>query len=93
MEVLGWEIDTVAMKITLPTANLAKLRDLLREWPVDRIFASEKEVPSLLGNLLHACEVVRAGKFFRAPHDQSVGLAPGKYLAGMIGLPDAHGLD
>ena len=61
--VLGWERDTIAMTISLPSSKLVKLCHLLREWPADRLLASVKEVRSLLGKLLRVCEVARAGKF------------------------------
>ena len=63
LEVLGWEIDTVVMTISLPSAKLAKIRDLLREWAADRLFASVKEVRSLVGKLLRVCEVQGAERF------------------------------
>ena len=64
LEVLGWDIDTVAMTISVPPARLAQLWDLLEQWPATRKFAPEKSVRSLIGKLLHICEVVRPGKFF-----------------------------
>ena len=64
LEVLGWEIDTVGMTITSPPAKLPQLRDLLRQWPDDRVSVSEVELTSLTGKLLHVCEVVRPGEFF-----------------------------
>lgn len=53
LEGSGWEIDRVAMTIALISAKLVKLRDVLREWPADRLLASMK--------LLRFCEVVMAG--------------------------------
>ena len=64
LEVRGWEIDTVGMTITSPPAKLPQLRDLLRQWPDDRVSVSEVELTSLTGKLLHVCEVVRPGKSF-----------------------------
>ena len=49
LEVLGWEIDTVDMTITVPPAKLGQLRDLLRQGPNDRVSASEVELRSLTG--------------------------------------------
>ena len=40
LEVLGWEIDTLAMTITA-VREVDKICDLLREWPADRFFASK----------------------------------------------------
>ena len=62
--VLGWDIDTVAMTISVPVAKLERLRDTLSEWPSDREVASEDELRSLIGRLLHLCQVVRPEKYF-----------------------------
>ena len=77
LEVLGWEIDTVGMTISLPPAKLARLRALLRQWPDDRAFASESELRTLTGKLLHVCEVVRPGKFFVRRMLNQLGLSSG----------------
>ena len=61
--VLGWDIDTVAMTISVPLEKLERLRDTLHEWSPDRVVASEEELRSLIGRLLHLCEVVRPGKY------------------------------
>ena len=62
--VLGWEIDTVAMTIAAPAEKLADMHEmLLLQWPPERVSASEKEVRSLIGKLLHLCTVVRIGRF------------------------------
>ena len=66
MEMLGWTIDTVSMTTSVTQAKMAQLRDLVGEWPTDRRVATVKEVRSLLGKLLHLCEVVRPGKFSSA---------------------------
>ena len=41
MCVLGWDIDTVAMTISVPLEKLERLRDTLSEWSPDRVDASE----------------------------------------------------
>ena len=64
MEMLGWTIDTGSMTISVTQEKVAQLRALSAEWPTDRRVATVKEVRSLLGKLLHLCEVVRPGKFF-----------------------------
>ena len=43
LRVLGWNIDTVVMTISVPLAKLERLHDTLREWPSDRELGSEKE--------------------------------------------------
>ena len=76
MEILGWTIDTVSMTISVTREKVAQLRALLAKWPTDRRVATVKEVRSLLGKLLHLCEVVRPGKFFVRRILNQLGLAP-----------------
>ena len=59
--VLGRDIGTVAMTNSVPLKKLERLRDTLNEWSPDRVVASEEELRSLIGRLLHLCEVVRPG--------------------------------
>ena len=49
--VLRWDIDTVAMTISVPHGKLERLRDTLSEWSPDRVVASEEELRSLIGRL------------------------------------------
>ena len=83
MEMLGWMIDTESMTISVTQENVAQLRALSAEWPTDRRVATVKEVRSLLGKLLHLCEVVRPGKFFVRRILNQLGLAPLKAGEGM----------
>ena len=76
MEMLGWMIDTVAMTISVTQERVVQLRALLAQWPAERRAAPVKEVRSLLGKLLHLCEVVRPGKFFIRRILNHLGLAP-----------------
>ena len=76
MEMLGWMIDTVAMTISVTQEKVEQLQALLAQWPVERKVAPVKEVRSLLGRLLHLCEVVRPGKFFIRRILNHLGLAP-----------------
>ena len=39
--VLGWEIDTVTMAISVPVVELERLRDMVSEWPSEREVESE----------------------------------------------------
>ena len=55
--VLGWDINTVAITISVPLEKLERLRDTLNEWSPDREVASEEELRSLIGRLLRLCEV------------------------------------
>ena len=60
---LGWTIDNVAMVISLTSVKLLQLSILLEAWPPARAVASEYELRSFMGKLLHVSEVVRPGKF------------------------------
>lgn len=71
MEMLGWVIDTVAMKISASQEKAANLRAMLMEWPV-KIWVATR---SLLAKLLH-CEVGRPGKFFVRRILNYLGLTP-----------------
>ena len=74
--VLGWDIDAVAMTISVPVAKLKRLRDILSEWPSDREVASEDKLRSLIGWLLHLCEVLWPGKYFARRMLNHLGLLP-----------------
>ena len=60
---LGLEYDVDANTISLPKAKLEALQDLLRDW-LNRTTATEKDLASLAGKLLHACNVFFAGRLF-----------------------------
>ena len=72
---LGWTTDTVAMVISLTLAKLLQLSLLLEAWPPARAVASEYELRSLMGKLLHVSEVVRPGKFFVRRSAKQVGMS------------------
>lgn len=76
LEVLGWDLDTVRMTMSITPAKLARTRDLLRQWPASRSHAPEWEVRLLIGKLLHLCEVVRLGNFFVRRMLIQLGLPP-----------------
>ena len=75
---LGWDIDTVAMTVSVPLAKpkLERLRHMLIEWSPDHVVTSEEELRSLIGRLLHFREVVRPGKYFVRRMVNQVGLPP-----------------
>ena len=75
---LGWDIDTVAMTISVPLKKVERLRDTLHEWFPDRVVASEEELRSLVGRLLHLCGVVRPGKYVV------------RRMLNQVGFPPAH---
>jgi hypothetical protein len=62
--VLGWEIDTNAMTISLPKEKIDKLVSLLQQWPESRKVATMHDVWVLLGSLYSATLAVRPGKYF-----------------------------
>ena len=76
LEVLGWEIYSVAMTTSLTKAKVAKLRGLLLKWPRGRRYALESEVRELIGKFLYASEVVRPAKFFVRRMLYQLGLPP-----------------
>ena len=57
LEVLGWELDWMAMTISLTEAKVATLRGHILKWPRCRRYALESEVRELVGTLLYASEV------------------------------------
>ena len=56
--------------------QLKRLRDILSEWPSDREVASEDKLRSLIGWLLHLCEVLWPGKYFARRMLNHLGLLP-----------------
>ena len=59
----GIEMNLVAMSLWLPAEKLTKLRLVVANW-LGRRFCTLKELESLLGELQHACKVVRPGRTF-----------------------------
>ena len=60
---LGIVIDTLAGELRLPAEKLDHIRRLLAGWG-DRKSCTRKELESLIGNLNHACKVIRPGRSF-----------------------------
>ena len=60
---LGILIDTDRDTLSLPADKLARLRSVIVEWR-ERKFCSKRQLLSLIGQLQHACRVVRAGRTF-----------------------------
>ena len=60
---LGLEYDLEENTVSLPSAKLTDLVELLTSW-LDRRRASERELASLAGKLLQACGVIFAGRLF-----------------------------
>ena len=69
LTILGIEVDSVAMTLRLPAKKLQRLQTLLTEWQ-GRKSGLRRELESLVGQLQHACKVVRAGRcFMRRQYD------------------------
>ena len=60
---LGIMIDLVAGILRLPEEKVARLSQTIREWG-DRRSCTKRELLSLIGQLQHACCVVRPGRTF-----------------------------
>ena len=60
---LGILIDTEDMVLRLPSDKLARLRAAISEWK-GRRSCHKQQLLSLIGQLQHACRVVRAGRTF-----------------------------
>ena len=60
---LGIEIDTVLLTLRLPEGKLARLQGEIRRWEGKRS-CSKRELLSLIGQLQHACCVVKPGRSF-----------------------------
>ena len=60
---LGIEIDSVAMSLSLPQAKLERLRSRITRWEV-RKTCSKRELLSIIGQLQHACCVIKQGRPF-----------------------------
>lgn len=68
---LGIVIDTEKMELRLPEVKLRRLQSLIREWRGRRT-CQKRQLLSLIGQLQHACRVVRVGRpFLRRLIDQS----------------------
>ena len=60
---LGIEIDTQAAMIRLPASKLSRLQEEIKWWKHTRS-TTKRELLSLIGQLQHACCVVRPGRSF-----------------------------
>ena len=60
---LGIEIDSLALELRLPTAKLEALRETISAWQGKKC-CSKRDMLSLIGQLSHACKVVRPGRRF-----------------------------
>ena len=60
---LGIEMDTTNMQLRLPREKLDRLYQLITEWSIKKL-CTKRELDSLIGQLQHACAVVKAGRSF-----------------------------
>ena len=67
---LGIVIDSEGDTLPLPADKCARLRVKISEWR-GRKFCRKRELLSLIGQLQHACRVVRAGRTFLRMNDLS----------------------
>ena len=58
---LGIEIDLVVMSLSLPQPKLERLRNEISRWEV-RKTCSKRELLSIIGQLRHACCVIKQGR-------------------------------
>ena len=60
---LGIEVDTTSSTLKLPPEKLGRLKSVVTSWQL-RKCCRKRELLSLIGQLQHACRVVRAGRTF-----------------------------
>ena len=60
---LGIELDTIQMSLHLPDCKLERLRKEIQRWSV-RKTCTKRELLFLIGQLQHACCVVKLGRSF-----------------------------
>ena len=60
---LGIEMDITNMQLRLPREKLDRLYQLIMEWSIKKS-CTKRELDSLIGQLQHACAVVKAGRSF-----------------------------
>ena len=63
-EVLGFDLDTERMAISLPGRKNNEQREMLQEWPEERSNAAVREVLVIAGKLHHVAYVTRPGRYF-----------------------------
>ena len=60
---LGILLDTTNLELRLPDDKLQRLRQLIQVWKGKRS-CTKRDLLSLIGQLQHACKVVRPGRTF-----------------------------
>ena len=62
-EVLGFDLDTEKMTLSLPARKSRELQELLEDWPPWKRTATEREVLVLAGKMYHVAYVIRPVKY------------------------------
>ena len=60
---LGIEIDSQNMEMRLPADKLARLKETIQQWRGNKN-CTKRDLLSLIGQLGHACKVVKPGRIF-----------------------------
>ena len=60
---LGIEVDTASLELHLPKEKLMALRDTVMDWQGKKC-CTKRELLSFIGQLSHACKVVKPGRRF-----------------------------
>ena len=60
---LGIEIDSERMEMRLPADKLAQLKETIEQWRGSKS-CTKRDLLSLIGQLSHACKVVKPGRIF-----------------------------
>ena len=61
--VLGFDLDTEKMTLSLPARKSRELQELLEDWPPWKRTATEREVLVLAGKMYHVAYVIRPVKY------------------------------
>ena len=63
-EVLGFDLDTERLTISLPGGKINQLPEMLEEWPEERNKATVREVLVLAGKMHNVAYVIGPGRYF-----------------------------
>lgn len=63
LDFLGIQLDTMRLELRLPEVKLGRLSQTIRQWRTKRS-CTKRNLLSLIGQLQHACKVVRPGRTF-----------------------------
>ena len=74
----------MAITISVTVVKLERLRDTISKWLWGREISSEDELWSLIGRLVHSCDVVWPGKYFDRRMLKRLGLLPVRAWSPML---------